>query len=382
MLAPGCLSEWDAQAHADWEAILAESFGHISDRLGPSPSLVLGESRLTGVTSPDWSAFPSRVAACLTREAALNQLDVPVQGRHLHEEYCEWRTIRNEAGVVTRVEFTTELAAYWRILAIHDPRQTLEVVSEFAREAVPAEMVYGLRDPVSASPDERAAGFAQAMFSPQTPGPYNWGQRAICCMVQRTNTLDALLKLAVTAARPRLVHDAEDGESLPTAEQVTPPVEAQPGRSSDPVLVERLSRLALEGRAISFDDPLGIYIAAIEHTRLRCPDGASVPSEWFHLSRGVDAASAPDGRARQQRVVFEVPADAGFVVGDLVDVATEEAIRSGAQIADLLQLVLNLRAGEASERVDVELILPSESDDPMRCQDLMAAIAGEESALW
>ena len=300
----------------------------------------------------------------------------------MQEEYCEWRTIRNESGVVTRIEFTTELAAYWRILATHDPQRTLEVVSEFAREIVHPEAVYGLSNPLRASPDERAEGFAHTMFSPQTAGPYNWGPRGICCMVQGTNTLDALLKLAVSASRPRLTRDADESVRLPTANEMVPPIEAQLGRSSDPVLVERLCRLALEGRAIGFDDPLGIYISAIERTRLRCPDGSHVPAEWFQFDRGVDAASADDGRARYQRVVFEVPEDAGFVIGDLVDVATEERIRSGAQIADLLQLVLNLRVGEPTHPVDVELISPREQNDPTRCDDLIAALADEESALW
>jgi hypothetical protein len=179
-------------------------------------------------------------------------------------------------------------------------------------------------------------------------------------MVQPTNTLDAMVALAAVAGVPREVTDPRSGRArCPTAAEAIAlfPQAAQPGRASDPVIAERVGRLAWEGRLIGFDWPPGVYIEGVEHTRLRRPDGRPAPLEWFRFSRGV----AP----RFQRLTLEVPAEERLVVSDLVDTATAERLRFGAQVAELVRLVLHLRVSAAGvvEVGECEAVEPAAATD-------------------
>ena len=201
-------------------------------------------------------------------------------------------------------------------------------------------------------------------------------------MRHRDNDLGAMFKLLAAAASPCVLADEVTGRSrCATAYETIPLLDeaAVAGRASDPVIVERLGRLAFERRLIAPDDPLGISIGGVEHTRLRTPDGEHVPPEWFAASRGWSAAESPDGHARSQRLVFEVPPEHGFAVGDLVDAATEQPIRHGGQIAELVQVRLLLRttaAGVAASGGGLEFDPDRPRADP--CEDVLMRLQARE----
>jgi hypothetical protein len=342
-----------------WARRVAHTFERTVDTVPTAPPLL---ARPTGetpdVATIDWIGLPARVVECLGRDRALGLLDWKGRSgdegrRRLQEEYLEWRVVRSGARI-ERVELTTELGAYWRVLAAHDPHQTLDLVARFARaESVTASEVYGEFDALGdVTPQAREEAFAATML--QGRSPYNSGLEAICCMVQPTNTLGAILRLAVAAGGCGVVDDGSSGRRSMTCSEAIPTLAgaAQDGRASDPLLVERVARLAFERRPVALDQPLGIYIHGVEASRLRTPDGDPVPVEWFDLSRGLSAEGCPDGQPRYQRLVFEVPAEAGFAVSDLLDVATEQPIRFGGQIAELVDLVLLLRIGERDQSDD------------------------------
>jgi len=173
----------------------------------------------------------------------------------------------------------------------------------------------------------------------------------------------ALMMLALAAASCRVVRDPAGGNlRCLTCVEAVPLIEnATLGRASDPVLVERLGHLAYEGRVVAFDDPVGVYMQDVEHKRLRTPSGDVVPAEWFTFSRGLGADGSRDGRALHQRVTFEVPSEEGFVVGDLVDVATERSLRYGGEVADLIRLVVGFRVSRA-DTLAVDRASPVELD--------------------
>lgn len=331
----------------------------------------MAESRLrslAGDTSQlatcDWTGLPPRVASCLGRECALELLDwegddnVPHGGRSLQEEYLEWQVVFDPRGRLLRVECTTELPDYWGVLAGHEPSVLLATVAEFAGEAsVSPGAVYGPCDPFASgiTPEEREWAFALTMLPPLGRSPYNSGRRAICCMTQRTNTLAAIVELAVAAACRRMLRDPSDGRLRPlTSSEAIPLLDgaAVIGRASDPIIVERLGRLAFERCPVALDDPVGIYIQSVERTRLRTPGNEIAPLDWFSFSRGLSAEEARDGRPRYQRLSIEVPKGEGLVLGDLIDAATEQPITRGGQIADLVQLAIFLRADDPDPSID------------------------------
>ena len=308
---------------AAWRAAVARCLpsGH--------PYLLPAPDRRTPLTvGPDWTGLPVRVVRCLGRERALARLDGE---RGLQEEYVEWRTVRGPDGAIRRVELTTELPDYWRVLAEHEPERAVDIVGELT-------------------------GCAVAPRSLLRPGRFNDGRDGICFMTHRNNDLRALAQLVAAAALP-----CTAGDRRATARETIPLLggAAVAGRASDPVLVEALGRLAHERRLVALADPVGVFVAGVEHTRLRTPGGETVPREWFAASRGG------------QRLVLEVPAGERFTVGDLVDTATERPVRYGGQIAELIQLRVDFRASApGAARSPAKLEADPRRRAPVRCGDV------------
>ena len=359
MRPPGGLDELGTAGRRAWSARYRAMLTELAaGDLGPNPYLQPApDARVPWRTAPEWQGFPARVGECLGRTAALEILDRGA--RELQEEYLEWRVVR-DGDAIRRIELTTELSDYWLVLAAHEPARTVELVAEFAGRPVSPQELFG----DARTSQEREQAFESSMIGPAPIGPLNDGREAICCMTHSSNALFGLLRLAYAATAPRVVRDVLSGrlrcltcdEAIPTLRRA-----AVRGRFSDPVLVERLGRLAYEDRMIAFDDPLGIYVDGVEHDRLRTPDGDRVPADWFVSGRG------------RQRLVLECPADAGFAVSDLVDDATEQPIRHGGQVAELVRLVLPLRTsdggavgGSMPDPVEVARAAPLECADVRR----------------
>lgn len=331
--------------------------------------------------------FPERVLACLGRQRALLLLDanddiVGGGGRSLQEEYVEWRVVTGPLGV-QRVQLTTEMSDYWRVLAAYAPERVLDVAAYFASEEEPdISLIYGDLDPFAAGvePSTREAAFAEMVLRGGR-SPYNSGERAIVCMVHPSNSMTALLSLVIAATSAFEVTDANDGRiRCATCLEIGPLLEsvAQLGRASDPLLIERLGRLAFEGRLVALDIPGALAISGVESWRLRTPSGARVPSEWFQLSRPMRPETTKD--KRYQRVSFEVPPEEGFCISDLIDVTTGESVTTGAQVADLVQVSLHLLASGPSSTFRPQLEVSSGTDDLLECEELRRAAQRLESA--
>jgi hypothetical protein len=353
----------------------------VEDALGHTGNSQLRsrDAATTHLAMCDWAGLPARVTSCLGRPNALDLLDwegedFAYTGRALQDEYFEWRVVRGPGGLLQRVEFTTELPDYWRVLAAYEPSRLLRLVADFAGEAslIPS-AAYGSFDPFASdvTPDDREWAFALTMLPPAGRSPYNSGSKALCCMAQRTNSLEAIVRLAVEGARRRVLHDPSDGRMrCPTSSEVIPLLDAAVlGRGSDPIIVERLTRLAFEERLVAFDDPLGIYIQSIQHTRLRTPSGEIVPPELFTFSRGLSPEESDDGRPRYQRLSVEVPQGEGYSLGHVIDVATEQPIRYGGQVADLVQLAVFFRTSDPTVSVDDPMSI-SPTGGVVPCEDI------------
>lgn len=361
MRAPGGLTEL-GKAVDSWATRVAEV---LEGAHPPLHLLFADRSNATELRVPDWPAVPARVRACLGRRRADWLMDHHVEGegdagrRAFQEEYAEWRIVRDQRGPV-RFELTTELADYWELLAVHAPQTAIDLVGEFARERVSYSAVFGEHDPFAATSSEeaRATSFLARMLGRDRggadlgfPGPYNSGTKAITCLWRSDNTLDALLNLVAASATPQLVIDAESKEPrFPSASEAIPrlrPQSAQDCRNSDPVVVERIVRLATEGRLIRFDDPIGIYIVDVQSHELLAPDGEPLPRQWFELSR--QGPEMGDGLSRHQRLVLELPTSAGFTLAEVRSRRTGELLTHGAEIAELIQLGVYVRVSERDQ---------------------------------
>jgi hypothetical protein len=331
----------------------------------------------THSTSLDWVAFPERVGACVGRGRALHVLDILDDvigggGRSLQEEYAEWRVGRGSHGI-QRVEVTSETSDYWRLLAAYAPKRVIDLVADFASEDEPdVSLIYGALDPFApgVTPSSREAAFAEMMLSGGR-SPYNNGARAILCMVHPSNSMTALLSLAIASSTPFDVIDVNDGRlRCATCIELALRLKsaAQLGRASDPLIVERLARLAFEGRLITLDAPGPLTISGVENSRLRTPSRESVPLEWFQFSRPTRPGATQE--KRYQRVSLEIPKEEGFCVSDLTDAATEEPIKTGAQVADLVQISLHLLTSEASNVDRVSIDISHGADDLLGCEDI------------
>lgn len=344
-------TEWDARvANLVAGAIAGSGTAHLSaaatPEMGAVPDVV------------DWSAIPVRVQTCLrSRDKAMELADwteaLGDAGRSgCHEEYLEWRAVRDAAGRVVRFEGTSEAQDYWAVLARHEPSRVLELLGQFAGEGrAAAADVYGSVNPFA--PDvtlaQREAGFRSMMLpsggrrSPRSP--YNNGIKAIAFMYQSVNTISAAVQLAAFAAVPYAVAVAGGGtRPLTGAEAIASTrQEAVDCRNSDPTIVGGVVGLAYAGKRLALDDPAGVYVTQADPSRLLRPwDGDSpVPAQWFTLSRGTPSA---DGKPRHQRVVFQVPPETGKTISDLIDADTGEQIRFGWQIARSIRVGLYVRA--------------------------------------
>jgi len=387
MREPGDLDALGPDGLEAWNARLGDEFARVSELLEKAPCLRQEPDPQTqAVAATDWTGLPARVVSCLGRRRALELLDwrgpSGDEGRRaLQHEYVEWRVVDDREGP-RRIELTTELPEYWEVLAAYQPAQALELVAEFAQQAdVPTAAVYGPCDPFAkdTTPSARAAAFRATMVDGFSP--YNTGREAITCLVHKTNRLDAVVTLATAAAGCGIVDDEGWRRSVTCNEAIPLLADAaEDGRGSDPLLVERIARLAFEGRSIAFDDPLGIYIAAAEHSRLRTRDGEVIPPDWFTFGRGIAASESEDGIARFQRATLEVPEDAGFGLTALTDIATEEPIRFGGQIAELLQLVLLLRAGKENRAAPAGEAIPASHERAAAdCEQVEAYYSAFES---
>lgn len=322
---------------------------------------------LPGLAVIDWNGFPVRVGRCITTQAqAFAFLDrsgpAGDTGRFIgQEEYLEWRTVRNAAGKLVRVELTTENQEYWEEVAAHHPEKMLRLCGAMASGAdAPWQEVYA-SDPFAPgeSDEDRRGSFRQLMaargFSPPL-SPYNNGIKAICFLGQRFNALFAAVVLAARAARRYGKRVAGQANPLTGREAIASGTQvAEDCRNSDPTIVNDVLSLAWQGKKLALADPVGLYIHNVNQIGLLAPDGsAAVPGTWFTLSRGKSATVAGTTFSFFQRLVVEAPAGAGVVLGDLIEEATGIPVTSGAQIARLVTVALYARAS-----ADDAVILPA-----------------------
>jgi hypothetical protein len=229
-----------------------------------------------------WMGFPRDVFLPGNRDnkpAAYAFADTDVATRDPQNEYFEWYVTRNRAGKITKLTFVTETPEYFQTLWNTDPALVVNLYQTLVNPAV-----------------------VQADL--QTGTSYNKFNRwntvdGIVHYIQNINTLGAALGLA-QSAKSSVPPFADNFEARPAlANQPT---------SVDPRVSFDVHMLIRKGLHVSFRDPVGLYIVDWNDSGFTKPNGTPTGNYW-RIVRGVPGMVL--------RLEYEVPAGAGFVVGDI-----------------------------------------------------------------
>lgn len=356
ILEPGLLNDLSGLGQNEWENYVRDELTEAKQASNSSQLVFPSDTDLLDdVIIVDWKGLPVRIRECLQSTNKTQRfLDWTQNGQPFgrifgaHEEYLEWRVIRDSLDRIVRIEFTSETPEYWRILAKHHPMRTLRILADFAGENDPAKAldVYGVNDPLSLSVEERESAFVSMMFpasgNPNIRSPYNNGQKSIAFMTVGPNTLHAAVNLAAFAAVPYVKMVGDEKVPLTGREAIRFTRQAaQDCRDSDPTIVGTVVEAAAQQRKISLFNPLGLYIADVDSASILMPDGETpIPLDWFTFQRGSKVMNGGSTISLSQRLVFEVPEALGLKISDLIDENTDKPIEFGAQIASRVTVAL------------------------------------------
>ena len=262
----------------------------------------------------DWPGFPKLVKDRFPGDPmrAFEVAETEANARQrFQDEYLEWHVVRNNDNKITRVSFTCETAQYYDFLARTDQQKLLSIYKSLVDPARANEVVLG------------------DLIVNNSYRPTNkWNtQLGAAHLIQQNNNLFAEVMIAAQAC---ILRKRSNGTAI------TDPTElincagfGEGGRSSDPKIGAQVNALARHGDAISLRNPVALYITRFSNDGIN-RNGAPVPSFW-KLVRGT-AAEPGQPFGMGLHLVYEVPANAGFVVGDLR--IGSDPIRFGGQLAE------------------------------------------------
>lgn len=231
---------------------------------------IAGEHRIT------WMAFPRDVRLPSRRDDRAGAFTV-AENRDAQNEYCEWQVQRNAAGKIRKVTFVTETPEYWETLWAIDKARVVDLYRT-----------------LTGNP-----GIVQANLE-SSPGVYDRRNAfnrtsGIVHLLQSINTLKAALGLAQGSVNSGGARDNfEHSPGPPT--------------SVDPRVAMDISALVRRSLSVTLREPIGLYITHWDDSGWSKPDGSPVGNYWT-VVRGVPGMAL--------RLEYEVPAGAGFVVGDI-----------------------------------------------------------------
>ncbi|MEM7538843.1 MAG: hypothetical protein AAF639_42185 [Chloroflexota bacterium] len=258
--------------------------------------------------------------------------------RDWQDEYGEWSVRRNEEGKISRVQFTTETREYWYALWDVSPRAVLRLYRQLASEEVQLEDLY-LRD------DE-----GNPVIDPQTGRPaydgFNkWNGQEGGHAVHMIATFNFYGGALFLSAQSTVLREDEEGEAVMDPYQLLNcGWHGTPYRNSDPFISEYINDLVRGvGVQITLDDPIGVYLQEPNFDLYQLPPNApegAHPSDYWKVVRG---RARQDGESLDYitHVVFEVPEEHGFSVGDIR--INGFPIEYGAQLAETLNVAVAAR---------------------------------------
>ena len=312
---PGFLDDLDEDGRDQWSQFISDT---VDTAMAGNPANTNDSPRpqiynLTKTDTADdaqfqdvsWIAFPRQVRI---RSISDRQRWTRADGsRDVQDEYCEWSVTRGEDGKITRVTFTCEGPEYWEALAQLDPDKVVSLYQEFVDPAVERDDLF----------DASGRYIRRNRFNTSTT-------EGAMHLVQAANTLSAEIELVAAASIPRVINGRElTGEQ----ELIECGQYGAPERNSDPHIGGVVNSVARLKADLALANPVGLYFNDLSTAGWATPDGSDPKSYWTYVRGEQD---------RHVRAVYEVPAERGFVVGDVT--IGGRPIGFGAQIADFISI--------------------------------------------
>lgn len=303
---PGRAERVGAELVDRWNEEIARAYearGDLHTRFFALDPGTLEQAQVTeGVT---WPADPLEPTFCTDDEMVRALCDWDSRGRHaFHNEYCEYAVVRRvDAGGRARpkrVQVTTELREYWLTLATHDPEQLLAAATDVLGEEPPWTELYGVADPGALDGEERRRRFAIAMAGhghdraledakvPRDPiGRLNTENAVF--MSHPINGLDDLIFIVLFGARRFAVRGPDGQLRRAERDDIFAGRERRrfACRHADPAAALAAYGAVLGAKALSFANPLGVYLRPFNHDVLELA-GEPIPEEWVRWRRGEE----------------------------------------------------------------------------------------------
>jgi hypothetical protein len=314
---PGGLTDLDEDGRAQWSSFIS---GIVDTAIAGNPRHTNDRPRaqfynLTKTDTADdaqfqdvtWIGFPRQVkTSSVSNRQRWTRADA---SRDVQDEYCEWSVTRGSDGKITRVTFTCETPEYWELLAQTSPDTVVERYQEHVDVSVKRDDLF-----------DASGGYIRRnkWNNSTTQGAMH--------LVQAANTLSAEIELAAAASIRRILQGRElTGEQ----ELIECGQYGVQQRNSDPHIGGVVNSAARLKADLRLANPTGLYVNDLSTAGWATPDGSDPKSYWSYV-RGTPEHPV--------RAVYEVPAERGFVVGDVT--IGGRPIAFGAQIADFVSIKL------------------------------------------
>ncbi len=260
-------------------------------------------------------------------------LHLPIRDRQ--DEYLEWVGRRNADGKLAKAIFVAEGYDYYSTLFKHDESRAVELYRDFtgvstinaddlrAHHGVYRRLANGARLTVVEPGD----------FNPRNRFNINPG---IVHLSHRANSLGAEVNLAGVSGILRLKADGTTLSGNDPEELLCCCEGGNPNRNSDPLISQQAYGLVKANKRYTLANPVGLYIAAVNHQRIQTSNGEELTPDWWTVVRG-SGLEKPE-TSRVLRLELAPPKGSKLTLEDLT--VDGVPVRFVGQIADLLQVHL------------------------------------------
>ncbi|KAH8105194.1 hypothetical protein BXZ70DRAFT_510157 [Cristinia sonorae] len=345
---PGFVDDLLEENIAGWNKIIS-AFMH-TRRVNPEitphfyDATRAAEEQPIATASVTWLGFPRQVALQFPNDR--RRWEEADRERAVQDEYLEWSLVRNSSGKITRIVFCNEGPEYWEYLGRVQPDTLVKLYQD-------------LHPGVDIKKEDL---FVNGVYNSNNKWNSSTTTGTITHLIHRHNTLSAQVDLG---GRATILRVRADGQPIVDRDELARCSDfGNVNRNSDPTIGAAINAFARDGHRLTIENPVGLYIDSVDWAQIHAPPGHDDddPQEFWKWTRGRSGFHV--------RGEFEVPADKGYVVGDLL--VRNVPLDFGAQLADLIKISIRARVAGPPH------IVPG---NPRLCGDHPFAPLSEDSEL-